>query len=734
MLLDQAALSRIRCSAEENPFVTSAMQSLLETCRKNDEAALDEMEAKAAFLTERSHLGYTKLLRLGNFIRDLSIDCFKTSFAYALTKEQPLLSAVRRMAALVCKADPWLYQGYSDGWLADLWTADIGANMSLCYDTLKAELSDTEKVFLEENILKKSILPIYTEWINPLTHVHALDTMGHNWWSVIVAGAGIGLVCLGKETVNRSGLLDYDKALDDTLDALDEWYRYSGNVLQNKKGNFGPDGDYIEYTGYMLYAFSNLCTLDELLQKEHGDSRLYKEEIFKRIPQFFLAFSYETDDRMGFADFGDTPFSTRTVHPLYYFAGKQRHAQLAAFAQKACPEMQNPLDFYFYPQNGTLKEEALQNTLVYNHAGYAVVRNGYSDDATVFLMKTGDSWNHNHLDVGTFELIDKKHRFVADSGSCSYSNPLYRSYYIKPEAHNIITCSGKGQVEESIYTGTKVQGNFPTALHAKGYQYLLADCTGPYQNIYQRFYRHCLFLDGVIVMIDDIQTLREETLTIQLHTAGDISLLKNGFSLTCGKDVMRVYQFARNGLRPALKEGHLHAIPESAEREEEAVPKKYVASDFETDDLRQKCVTCFLLPSATNPCQSVDIAYLDEAQQITLSYTDGRKDYIWINEKADGRVMHRNGVMVFDRLRTDAFLTYAREKDGHLLRFGMHNGSFLQWEDTMKLSSLLKHDALIDEEAQTLTAAVSSDTRLYVQSDRFAGSLDAAKGEHLFQL
>ena len=45
---------------------------------------------------------------------------------------------------------------------------------------------------------------------------------------------------------------------------------YPGNVLQNKKANFGEKKDYIEFLGYMTYGFSMYALLETFTAMKLG--------------------------------------------------------------------------------------------------------------------------------------------------------------------------------------------------------------------------------------------------------------------------------------------------------------------------------------------------------------------------------------------------------------------------------------------------------------------------------
>src|SRR5690606_30688212 len=75
--------------------------------------------------------------------------------------------------------------------------ADLGLGIAFVFRFASPlhERKDAMRNFLENKCLK----PILGDWVDDATRIHSLDTMGHNWWSVIVAGAGVIAAILGDE-------------------------------------------------------------------------------------------------------------------------------------------------------------------------------------------------------------------------------------------------------------------------------------------------------------------------------------------------------------------------------------------------------------------------------------------------------------------------------------------------------------------------------------------------------
>ena len=85
--------------------------------------------------------------------------------------------------------------------------------------------------------------------------------MGHNWWLVIVCAGGFAALALKDED---DECVSYFKKFKN---GIHQWFTYPGNVLQNKKANFGEKKDYIEFLGYMTYGFSMYALLETFYRR-----------------------------------------------------------------------------------------------------------------------------------------------------------------------------------------------------------------------------------------------------------------------------------------------------------------------------------------------------------------------------------------------------------------------------------------------------------------------------------
>ena len=78
------------------------------------------------------------------------------------------------------------------------------------------------------------------DWVLSEERIHALDSMGHNWWSVCVAMAGLAAVSLLDDVPEAAGWVER------VTESFPEWFGYQGNILQNKSPNFDGGGAFYE--------------------------------------------------------------------------------------------------------------------------------------------------------------------------------------------------------------------------------------------------------------------------------------------------------------------------------------------------------------------------------------------------------------------------------------------------------------------------------------------------------
>lgn len=663
-----------------------AFDRMLQDVDAMDEKWMKEKDAQMQYLSQRAdQYGGGKIMRHGNELRAFAQDLLKL----AAFSPKAKISVIKTGLSILLKS-PWRFQARFDNWRSDLWTADIGVSVSLIYHFVQNELSETERKAILEKIRESSFEPLYDDWLNPETRIHVLDSMGHNWWTVCIAGAGITLLTAGIFSVT-----DYNQKLSAVTDALCKWFLYPGNTQLNKRPNFGEDGDYAEYVAYLNYALSNYSLFFSMLEKEDSPiaaqcfhKLINADKILEKTPDFILENLLWGENGLQCGDFGDCNLGRDSMHGFYFLCARySRNDLLEAIGKLHTPHY--IYEMFFYPEQTSVRRD-LPLMAVYPVSGHGVIRTGFGEKDAAFIIKSGESWNHNHLDAGTFEFSVYGEKWITDSGTVSYSNPLYLDYFTRPCAHNSILFDGEGPWEGMRYEGTKYPGTFTDCFQDGHYKYMVADCTGPYRQLLQRYYRHVLAIGKNIFLIDDVQSFHDGTIESLFHINGTPEFDGNSVTLDNGKN--RIFLFFPFVKEEAFRQetGYLHSVPNGPD---ELVPEgNYFSCSYQTEKCRAKGVTilwCDEIPP------QIETSRTDTALKLTVSTRDG-SFVLLINCRADGSVMHQNGWNSIDGIETDAFLTLLEyDSNNALSAFSVHNGSTLRYHHHVLFSSDFKENVRI---------------------------------------
>ncbi|CAM3959743.1 heparinase II/III domain-containing protein [Saccharibacillus endophyticus] len=767
LIYDEETLARSRRLIQSDPAMGRGWAAFAEKMESRDAAWVREARQRIASLRERwLTYGGSKLFTLGNEVRMLAKEAQNLAFYARMTDSRKAEALAAGLITLLSEEDRWVYQS-GGGRQSDLWTADIGLRLASAYDAVRHACNAEERRQIEQMLYEKAYLPLYEDWLHPVKKIHALDTMGHNWWIVCVSAAGLLLLALEGRVPHA------DEALHTITEGIREWFAYPGNVLQNKQANFGADGDYVETMGYLDYALGNFLVFEAAYRRRTGDAKLGESEVLRQIPDVYLETIYwkraqdgdkgseanpeskplsEPAERqsergkgqVGTFHFGDE--GDRTLHAYVWLrlADMQRRGDMLGLFAYIKGEPSEAAEFAFYPEHLPIQppvSSEKEGIAVLGHSGYGFVRWQSGGEQVVLAVKTGESWNHNHLDVGTFILTVGGRTFVDDSGHCAYSKPLYNAYYRQSAAHNVVLFNGHGQPPALIEEGTKFPGCIPDWLDTPGYRYLLADCTGPYAGAYRRFYRHFVCVDGAMILIDDLQARESGTFEWLLHMPAGMKIEQGraepSLSMERAEMKLQVLHPYPETKEYVSEQGYLNSFSRATGLEDVFPEADYAKIRSGSEDGRIKFLSVFLLPgseeeeltverltgtagSDAEPSELSDSAIGDGMQAISLKRTNGSRVELMVNRRADGRVMHDNSHAGFGVWETDAFLTVLfYEKDGSLGRIALHNGSYLKREGRCLFSSLLKGSAALDyREGLRAATSLSADAWCYFALDR----------------
>lgn len=703
--LSEDQLQNLLRKTAADPAVGAGWRTFDARMRSYTDARLAELEAFRLEATERAaRLGGNKVFTRGNFLRLMAQAAADLAFHYRVTRAESSLKAVRLLAGWQLDEPRWAAQASMNSWRADLWTAEISFAMGTAFGFVRDALEEEERASWKEALAAKGVEPILSEWIDPRSRIHALDSMGHNWWSVCVGGAATALFALDGDYPET------DAWLDRIADGFLEFFAYPGNVLQNKHPNFGPQGDFIESLGYMDYTLSNFILFADLYRRRFGRDLAAELPVLAETCDYYLANVQPLEGRLYRLNFGDMGCGPDTMgaynhHPTpvwLWLASRFRRDDLFHLVRRTHPHPSTFLEFLYWPDDlAGASFATAPGSRIFENAGTAILRDGYEETSTVFAIKTGEKWNHNHSDAGSFILSSAGREFLIDSGTTEYSNPLAGGYFKASEAHNVVLHDGRGQSDELDYSGTKFPGRIAASLLSDSYRYVLADATGPWQGVYRRFYRHVLWIRDVIVLVDDLQADFAAPWTQLLHYRGAARSSDGVTRIDNGGKVLSIHHLFPAPERFETRSGHLSHIRESPLKYEYRIEElPYLAVHYAGRDRREKIIQAIELPDGAAKTitriegpgfSGLRIAWEDEEWEIVC------------NHAADGRTMHQNSLLAFGEFTTDAFLVVLqRSRPGKLLSASLHNGSFLRKDGAVLYSALLKGDVRLRHQPEGL--------------------------------
>lgn len=574
-------------------------------------------------------------------------------------------------------------------WHSELNTARFCFGYAVGYDCLRDFLSDSDRETIAQSMIRLGIEPTLNDWVLGGKRIHALDSMGHNWWSVCVAMAGLAAVSLEGDVPQAEAWVR------DVTDAFPEFFYYQGNVLQNKSPNFDRYGAFYESVNYADYALSEYLLFHLARTNALGRSEGSEISLLESVGDFFVHTSYPTHDDMLSVNFGDSSLHAtgeETIRLL--LANGYDQPSYHWYLGRTDPELNDPIALvYDCRESVPNPPKALPTSKLYPDIGWAMLRSSWDDDATLLATKSGFAWNHAHPDAGSFVLFHRGKPVLIDSGNCSYGRREYSSYYRQSKAHNVILIDGQAENPEACGgpdRGVTTPGSLHHLIDASGLKYVFADATGPTAWKFSRNYRHFLWIDDVILIFDDIRAHEAGQLEWLLHYDGTIREKDSSLVITNGDARVVVRSLFPEEMQVVEKIGLKDHDPDTK------VP--YLALTPEERTRETKFVTAIVPVQDDANWNMPDIESLESqnALGVRIRRSDTVTD-VWLNLMADGRRMHRNSNNIIDGWDTDAYLiALTRPAEANeatpdsITRCFAACASYLRKDGTVMLDSLSK--------------------------------------------
>lgn len=589
------------------------------------------------------------------------------SLAYLMTGDRRYADRLKSILQSLTDAKTW----GSEEMLSrkPVWRSDLGLShkclmSALAYDAIYETLSGQERKDLAEKLLRLGLEPALGDWVLEPTRIHTLNSMGHNWWTSCVYNAGMLALALQNELPQAR---EWAATLNEVMP---EWFGFAGDVLQNKMKTFDESGGMYESLNYANFGIQEALQYRIAWQNAYPGQKASPVPQLEKLPDYFLQVCYPRTGILYDINFGDSHknVTAESSMMLLYALGIQRPDMLWYFNQIQDGQHRDgyfrnrPMGFLYMPDVRKAPETPdLPTSWLLKDFGWAMVRDSWKKDATMLAVKSGHTWNHSHADANSLILFHKGVDILKDAGNCSYPNPEYRGYFFQSDAHNVVLFNGEGQSREQQYEGSYLRGSLHHLMDNGQMKYVLANGTGPMADKFSRNFRHFLWMDKVIYVIDDIKAHHAGHFEWLWHYGG--KAVKRGPDLTVTSDSASVV------IRPlyprllALSD-FVHDYPEDLYWEVKTGPtedlkdkEEYYSFHLPGEHKRIKGMTAIILKD--HP-EDKDLPYMEKREGkdwIGLRVRRGGKvTDMYINQLADGRLMHNNSWIEADGWTTDAYM------------------------------------------------------------------------------
>ena len=589
------------------------------------------------------------------------------SLAYLMTGDRRYADRLKSILQSLTDAKTW----GSEEMLSrkPVWRSDLGLShkclmSALAYDAIYETLSGQERKDLAEKLLRLGLEPALGDWVLEPTRIHTLNSMGHNWWTSCVYNAGMLALALQNELPQAR---EWAATLNEVMP---EWFGFAGDVLQNKMKTFDESGGMYESLNYANFGIQEALQYRIAWQNAYPGQKASPIPQLEKLPDYFLQVCYPRTGILYDINFGDSHknVTAESSMMLLYALGIQRPDMLWYFNQIQDGQHRDgyfrnrPMGFLYMPDVRKAPETPdLPTSWLLKDFGWAMVRDSWKKDATMLAVKSGHTWNHSHADANSLILFHKGVDILKDAGNCSYPNPEYRGYFFQSDAHNVVLFNGEGQSREQQYEGSYLRGSLHHLMDNGQMKYVLANATGQMADKFSRNFRHFLWMDKVIYVIDDIKAHHAGHFEWLWHYGG--KAVKRGPDLTVTSDSASVV------IRPlyprllALSD-FVHDYPEDLYWEVKTGPtedlkdkEEYYSFHLPGEHKRIKGVTAIILKD--HP-EDKDLPYMEKREGkdwIGLRVRRGGKvTDMYINQLADGRLMHNNSWIEADGWTTDAYM------------------------------------------------------------------------------
>lgn len=650
------------------------------------------------------------------------------ALAWQLTGDTRYRDKLRGMLLNIAKTPSWANAEMMQrrpAWRSELQMAHRSYQMAVAYDAIYSTLTPAERQEMARGFYRLAVEPLLGDWLAEPTRIHSLNSMGHNWWTSCVGMGGLLALAISNEHPEAA------KLARQAVEALPEWMDFAGDPVQGKPRTLDREGGMYESINYASFGLTEALLLRLAWLNSHPGEKLEEIPALKLLPDFFCHVSYPRQGQLYSINLGDSHLNVTGESSLLlaYAMGVEDSATLW-YASQITPGQHRegmpvtfPMGFLYTPSlDKAHATPGLPLCKQWSDFGWATLRDSWDKDATMLTVKSGMTWNHSHADANSMILFHRGVDIIKDAGNCSYGKPEYRNYFFQSEAHNVVRLNGQGQPRYQQYHGTLLPGSLHNMLDGGYLKYILADGTGPMSHLLDRNLRSFVWVGNTILVIDDLHSHAPGQWEWLWHPGGTVTKRGGDLVISRGESSATIRPLLPQPLAPS---GFVHDYPEMFWHEVVDAPTERLDSTEQYYVLH--------LPGTTDRVKAVTAILLGDNKGTPLPTTETRAGQDWIglritdgstvtdlyiNQLADGRLMHLNSWIEADGWVTDAYMlavTYPAGGDPTRGDIFINHGSSLRRGSDVWFSSLAKLNVIARRDGRQLHVDVNGQPRYKFQ-------------------
>ncbi len=461
--------------------------------------------------------------RLLNVSRESLRRLFFLSYAFRLTHNYKYFKRAEEELVSLCSFDDWNPSHFLD-------VAEMTMGISIAYDWLYDNLSNSDRTLIKSAIIKKGLQPsldsknnTWLSWTN-------------NWNQVCNAGMAYGALAIYEDNPSLAKTI-INRAI--------------GTIRVSMNDEYAPNGCFLEGYSYWDYGTGFNVMLISALQKAFGDDfGLKSQPGFMQTARYMENMTGPTKKSFNYSDSFDSS-GLLPDEAMFWFASQLKDPSLLWFEY----------DYLLNSKPNAFTANRLLPTVMIWDTGLnpkkitpptsnlwvgqgknpvAMMRTSWKDPNAIYVgVKAGSpSISHGHMDIGSFVMDANGVRWAMDLGGTDYTAIEAKSINIWDFSQNsqrwtlIPQYNNMSHNTLTINNGLqKVNGNadFVSSSSTQSFINVITDLTSIYKDDLSKSLRGVAIVNGSYVVIRDEITaiLPEAFVKWTMLTPASVKIISN---------------------------------------------------------------------------------------------------------------------------------------------------------------------------------------------------------------